>query len=238
MATFAYSIALTYDIQDTRINSTAIITAILIGMCAGFLPHNFHPAKIFMGDTGAMLLGLVLASSMTKVTSIDPTTIPNLNRFPVILPMLVPVAVLVPPLADLIMAVVRRTSYGMSPFAPDRGHLHHRLLDTGHSHRRSVLIMYAWTFLFAFTVVGLSIFGVALIVFPVTVVLAIAVLILMGLPRWRSRRNGSGGAHAVGGPVPPAPGSSPAEDAAPGTAATSGHPASTVTAWTGMGSTR
>lgn len=202
LSTFAYSIVLTQDIQDTRINSTAVITAILIGMCVGFLPHNFHPAKIFMGDTGAMLLGLVLAASMSKVTSIDPTVLPNLNRFPVILPLLVPVLVLVPPLADFIMAVVRRLSYGMSPFAADRGHLHHRLLDVGHSHRRTVLIMYAWTFLFAFTVVGLSFFGVALVVFPVIVVVAIGMLVLMWLPRWRSRRNG-GGTPIVGGPVQP-----------------------------------
>ncbi|MEV5408309.1 undecaprenyl/decaprenyl-phosphate alpha-N-acetylglucosaminyl 1-phosphate transferase [Thermopolyspora sp. NPDC052614] len=199
LATFAYSIALSWDIQDTRINSTAVITAVLIGMCAGFLPHNFHPAKIFMGDTGAMLLGLVLAASMIKVTPIDPTILPDLNRFPVILPMLVPVAVLVPPLADFLMAVVRRMSYGKSPFAADRGHLHHRLLDTGHSQRSAVLILYAWTFLFAFAVVGLSIFGVALIVFPFTVVLSIAVLMLMWLPKWRSRKGGSGGAHAAGG---------------------------------------
>lgn len=201
MATFAYSIALSWDIQDTRINSTAVITALLIGMCAGFLPHNFHPAKIFMGDTGAMLLGLVLAASMVKVTPIDPSILPDLNRFPVILPMLVPVAVLVPPLADFLMAVVRRMSYGKSPFAPDRGHLHHRLLDTGHSQRSAVLILYAWTFLFAFTVVGLSIFGVALIVFPFTVVFAIAVLMLMWLPKWRSRR-GRGTAAAGERPGP------------------------------------
>jgi len=203
MATFAYSIALSWDIQDTRINSTAVITALLIGMCAGFLPHNFHPAKIFMGDTGAMLLGLVLAASMVKVTPIDPSILPDLNRFPVILPMLVPVAVLVPPLADFLMAVIRRMSYGKSPFAPDRGHLHHRLLDTGHSQRSAVLILYAWTFLFAFTVVGLSIFGVALIVFPFTVVFAIAVLMLMWLPKWRSRKGG--GAAAEERPRPDAP---------------------------------
>jgi UDP-GlcNAc:undecaprenyl-phosphate GlcNAc-1-phosphate transferase len=219
LATFAYSVALSSDIQDTRINSTAVITAILIGMCAGFLPHNFHPAKIFMGDTGAMLLGLVLAASMIKVTSIDPNVIPNLNRFPVILPMLLPVAVLVPPLADFLMAVVRRISYGKSPFAADRGHLHHRLLDIGHSHQRTVLIMYAWTFLFAVTVVGLSIFGVKLIVFPFIVLVAIVVLILMGLPRWRSWGNGRGGAHALGGPIRPAAPGDAAEDPSSGTAA-------------------
>ncbi|WP_371780345.1 glycosyltransferase family 4 protein [Streptosporangium subroseum] len=192
MATWTYSVALSKDYGDSSINVTAVITSVLIGMCLGFLPHNFHPAKIFMGDTGAMLIGLVLASTMITVTPLDSS---NINRFPVVLPLIVPIAILVLPLLDLIMAVVRRTSNGLSPFAPDRGHLHHRLLDVGHSHRRSVLIMYTWTFLFAFTVVGLSIEGVPLVLFPLTVLLAVGVLVMMSLPRWRARReaNGSGG---------------------------------------------
>ena len=102
-----------------------------------------------------------------------------------LLPLLVPAAVLVLPLVDLITAVVRRTSHGMSPFAPDRGHLHHRLLDIGHSHRRTVLIMYAWTFLFAFGIVALSTIGVPVLLFPVVILLALGVLVLMAAPRWR-----------------------------------------------------
>ncbi|GLW05114.1 undecaprenyl-phosphate alpha-N-acetylglucosaminyl 1-phosphate transferase [Microtetraspora sp. NBRC 13810] len=197
MATWAYSVALSTSMGDTRINATAAITSILIGMCLGFLPHNFHPAKIFMGDTGAMLIGLVLASSVVTVTPIDPTALsPTINRFPVVLPLLLPVAVLVLPLLDLVTAVVRRTSYGMSPFAPDRGHLHHRLLDIGHSHRRTVLIMYAWTFLFGFTVVGLSLGGVPVVVLLAAVALALAVLVLMALPSLRARRD-NGGTHAT-----------------------------------------
>ncbi|SDG54166.1 UDP-N-acetylmuramyl pentapeptide phosphotransferase/UDP-N-acetylglucosamine-1-phosphate transferase [Sinosporangium album] len=195
IAMWGYSIVLSQAVSNgTRINLTAIITAILIGMCLGFLPHNFHPAKIFMGDTGAMLIGLVLASSIVTVTPVDPAAI---NRFPIVLPLLLPIAVMLLPLLDLTSAVVRRTSYGQSPFAPDRGHLHHRLLDIGHSHRRTVLIMYAWTFLFAAAVVGLSVGGVPLIVFPVTVLLAVGVLVLMALPRWRLRRK-NGGSHAMG----------------------------------------
>ncbi|MGW5264359.1 MraY family glycosyltransferase [Microbispora sp. NPDC004025] len=191
MATFAYSIVLQQTASGSRINGTAAIAAILIGMCAGFLPHNFNPAKIFMGDTGAMLIGLLLAASLiTSLSSVEPdAVVGKINRFPVILPLVLPIAVVVLPLADLIMAVIRRTSAGMSPFAPDRGHLHHRMLDIGHSHRRSVLIMYAWTFLFAFAIVGLSIGGVPLILFPLTIVLAVAVLVIMGLPSWRSRRS-------------------------------------------------
>ncbi|MBP2705196.1 undecaprenyl/decaprenyl-phosphate alpha-N-acetylglucosaminyl 1-phosphate transferase [Microbispora sp. RL4-1S] len=205
MATFAYSIVLSQTSSGSRINVTAAIAAILIGMCLGFLPHNFNPAKIFMGDTGAMLIGLLLATSLITITSsVEPNA--SINRFPVILPLLLPVAVMVLPLADLIMAVVRRTSAGLSPFAPDRGHLHHRLLDIGHSHRRSVLIMYAWTFLFAFTIVGLSVSGVPLVLFPLTILLAVGVLVVMALPRWRSRRDALRyrkiGAHAA---VPAAP---------------------------------
>ncbi len=195
MATWTYSVALSKDYGDTSINATAVIASVLIGICLGFLPHNFHPAKIFMGDTGAMLIGLVLASTMILVTPLDSSSI---NRFPVILPLLVPVAILVLPLLDLIMAVIRRTSNGLSPFSPDRGHLHHRLLDIGHSHRRSVMIMYAWTFLFAFAVVALSIEGVPLILFPLTVLLAIGVLVMMALPRLRARRD-LGGAEGRGG---------------------------------------
>ncbi|WP_188190619.1 glycosyltransferase family 4 protein [Nonomuraea sp. SYSU D8015] len=213
MATWAYSIIISQDITGSNITATAAIAAVLIGACLGFLPHNFHPAKIFMGDTGAMLIGLVLASSIVTVTPVDTTAIRDMNEFPVVLPLLLPAAVLVLPLVDLITAVVRRTSRGLSPFAPDRGHLHHRLMDIGHSHRRSVLIMYAWAFLFAFGVVGMSMIGVPVLLFPAVIALALAVLVVMALPRWR----GKGGAHAAPrggepdddgpptGPMPPIP---------------------------------
>ncbi|SDK12926.1 UDP-GlcNAc:undecaprenyl-phosphate GlcNAc-1-phosphate transferase [Nonomuraea maritima] len=188
MATWAYSIFLAQSMSVGNITTTAAIAAVLIGTCLGFLPHNFHPAKIFMGDTGAMLIGLVLASSIVTVTPLDPAAIDEMNKVPVFLPLLLPAAVLVLPLIDLITAVVRRTSLGLSPFAPDRGHLHHRLLDIGHSHRRSVLIMYAWAFLFAFSMVLLAREGVPVVLFPVVVVVAVTVLVLlMAAPRWRGR---------------------------------------------------
>ncbi|MFE3453235.1 glycosyltransferase family 4 protein [Nonomuraea sp. NPDC059194] len=192
-ATWVYAIFLDQNIEQNRINTTAAITSILIGMCLGFLPHNFHPAKIFMGDTGAMLLGLVLAASLITVTPVDADVIEGMNRFGALMPILLPAAVMVLPLIDLIGAVIRRTSMGLSPFAPDRGHLHHRLLDIGHSHRRTVLIMYAWTSLFALGLVGMSVRGVPSEFFPVVIVLAIGVLVLMALPRWRGR----GGSHSA-----------------------------------------
>ncbi|WP_062438903.1 glycosyltransferase family 4 protein [Herbidospora daliensis] len=196
MATLVYSMVLSQDQQQTRINLTAVVAALLVGMCLGFLPHNFNPAKIFMGDTGSMLIGLVLATSLVTITSSVPTTALDVNRFALVLPLL-PLAVVVLPLTDLIMAVIRRTSEGLSPFAPDRGHLHHRLLDIGHSHRRSVLIMYAWTFIFAFTIVGLSLEGVPLILFPLISGVAIAVLVVLSRPKGRK------GAHAADRPENP-----------------------------------
>ncbi|MFG1698647.1 glycosyltransferase family 4 protein [Nonomuraea sp. NPDC049309] len=208
LATWAYSIFLAQSMAVGNITTTAAIAAVLIGTCVGFLPHNFHPAKIFMGDTGAMLIGLVLASSIVTVTPLDPAAIENMNKFGVLLPLILPAAILVLPLVDLITAVVRRTSQGLSPFAPDRGHLHHRLLDIGHSQRRSVLIMYAWAFLFAFVVVLMSRQGVPVLLFPVFIVLALAVLVLMAAPRWRGR----------GGSRPPSQGGGePGDDDGPPT---------------------
>jgi len=167
-------------------------------MCLGFLPHNFSPATIFMGDTGAMLLGLLLAyapiSSIDSLPEANLTT--QLNRYPVILPLLLPAALLVIPYGDMLMAVVRRTRAGRSPFAPDRKHLHHRLLEIGHSQRASVLIMYLWAAAFSGTVVWLSIqktvqqgnsnhHGAPIAVFAIITVVAVAVLLLLSMPRLR-----------------------------------------------------
>ncbi|SHI43318.1 UDP-GlcNAc:undecaprenyl-phosphate GlcNAc-1-phosphate transferase [Actinomyces denticolens] len=136
----------------------ATIMAALIGVCLGFLPHNFHPATIFMGDSGSMQLGLVSAAGTIIVTGqIDPGTITGSSAVPVFLPLILPVAILLLPLADMIMAVTRRTLAGKSPFHPDKLHLHHRLLAGGHSHRRAVLTMYLWAAIGAFSVAALAV---------------------------------------------------------------------------------
>ena len=141
---FLYYYSLTHVLRISAEAGPALASAVLAGMCVGFLPHNFFPARIFMGDTGSMLLGLLLAyAPISSIASLDPKTLAGtVDRFPEILPLLLPTAIMVIPYADMLMAVVRRTRAGMSPFAPDRKHLHHRLLDIGHSHRLSVLIMY------------------------------------------------------------------------------------------------
>jgi UDP-GlcNAc:undecaprenyl-phosphate GlcNAc-1-phosphate transferase len=146
----------------------ALLSAALAGACAGFLPHNFHPARLFMGDSGSMLLGLVLsASSVTLTGQFTPDQIndtasgTDTGVFAILLPLLLPVSILVIPLLDLMLAVVRRTRAGRSPFAPDKQHLHHRLLEIGHSHRRAVVIMWMWAALVAFGTVLISLYAEA-----------------------------------------------------------------------------
>ena len=125
--------------------TAALLCAALGGACVGFLPHNFFPARIFMGDSGSMLIGLVLAgSALTPDRPVrrdrhDPgRRATQASLLPTLLPILLPIAILLVPFVDLVLAVVRRTRAGRSPFAPDKKHLHHRLLEIGHSHRRAV----------------------------------------------------------------------------------------------------
>jgi UDP-GlcNAc:undecaprenyl-phosphate/decaprenyl-phosphate GlcNAc-1-phosphate transferase len=188
-AFFIYSYELTRIVGVSYLTLPALVSAILAGMCLGFLPHNFYPARIFMGDTGAMLIGLVLAyATISSTANLDPATLQQVNRFPLILPLLIPVAILVIPYLDLLLAVIRRARAGMSLFAADSGHLHHRMLKIGHSHRLTVLIFYLWAGLFAFTVVMLSIVGSALAVLSVATVGGMVALLLVSMPWLRSRR--------------------------------------------------
>jgi UDP-GlcNAc:undecaprenyl-phosphate GlcNAc-1-phosphate transferase len=173
-AFFVYTYLLTRGTNAEDYSSLAsLVVATLVGACLGFLPHNFNPARIFMGDSGAMLLGLLLASSTIAVTGqVDPAVVSNAQIVPAFFPVLLPVAVLLLPVTDLLLAVARRVGAGQSPFVADRLHLHHRLLDIGHSHARAVLVMYLWTAVLAFGAVslafvplaaGLPVWGVALL---------------------------------------------------------------------------
>jgi UDP-GlcNAc:undecaprenyl-phosphate/decaprenyl-phosphate GlcNAc-1-phosphate transferase len=199
-AFFLYYYTLTKKLGLDEQTGPALASAILAGVCIGFVPHNFYPARIFMGDTGSMLLGLLLAyAPISSIASLDYASLTSraayqggtVNRFAEILPLMLPAAILVIPYADLLLAVVRRTRAGQSLFAPDRKHLHHRLLDIGHSHRSSVLIMYLWATLFSGTVVWLSIAKTQLFVLAVATAAAVLALLLMSMPRlrwWERRR--------------------------------------------------
>jgi UDP-GlcNAc:undecaprenyl-phosphate/decaprenyl-phosphate GlcNAc-1-phosphate transferase len=164
-----------------------LIAALVAGACLGFLPHNFQPARIFMGDSGAMLIGLMLAAASTSASGrVDSRTYGATDALALFSPLLVVAAVLFVPLLDLLLAVVRRTRAGRSPFAPDKLHLHHRLLEIGHSHRRAVLVIYLWAALLAFGAVALTLFDVYVVVWSVTLGLLIAVVGSV-VPRLRAR---------------------------------------------------
>lgn len=148
---FAYLLSVVYNFD--RAGAPSLITAIMLGACLGFLPHNFYPAKIFMGDSGSMLLGLLLGVAAISLTGqIDANAIASQNFAPTLVPLLLPFAVLAIPLVDLSLAIVRRVRAGRSPFTPDMGHLHHRLLKRGHSHRSATIALYLWTALIALPV--------------------------------------------------------------------------------------
>ena len=190
LAFFAYS----YNLSRTGLADIAsaptLIAAVLAGSCLGFLPHNFQPARIFMGDSGSMLIGLMLAAAALSATGkADVQTFDTATSvLPLTLPLLLPLAVLAFPLVDLVLAVLRRTRAGRSPFAADKLHLHHRLLEIGHSHRRAVLILYLWTAVLAFGAVALSIFGVsAEVLWALGALLAVSVLVST-IPQLRPRR--------------------------------------------------
>jgi UDP-GlcNAc:undecaprenyl-phosphate GlcNAc-1-phosphate transferase len=152
-AFFIYGYAVSYGPteQSDYFNLAQFITAALIGACLGFLPFNWRrgddkPARLFMGDGGALVVGLLMATSTVALAGqIAPQSITATAALPTFIPIILPLAVLIVPLADFTLAVLRRLRAGKSPFSADRKHLHHRLLDMGHSHTHAVVIFYAWT---------------------------------------------------------------------------------------------
>ena len=129
-------------------NIGPLIAIIALGVCLGFLPHNFNNAKIFMGDSGALFLGLLMAVSTSVVGGrADPNSqayLPGQTYF-FLAPLFIPLFILGVPILDMIFAIVRRTVGRQGLATADKGHLHHRLVDLGHGQRRSVLILWLWT---------------------------------------------------------------------------------------------
>lgn len=189
-AFFLYSYLLTQDSSPTDYSDLAtLIVVALVGVCIGFLPHNFNPARIFMGDSGSMLIGLTIAASAIVVTgNIDPERLSEGQAVPAFLPILLPFAVLILPLLDMVLAVIRRVLAGKSPFHPDRMHLHHRLLALGHTHRRAVVIMYLWTVVFAFGAAALVKFSLGEVLAGLAVAVVVGLALTLGPLRGRSSR--------------------------------------------------
>jgi UDP-GlcNAc:undecaprenyl-phosphate GlcNAc-1-phosphate transferase len=198
---YAYRIWYGYGIEAAA--PATLFAAVLVGMCLGFLPHNMPPARIFMGDSGSMLLGLILAAGAVSITGqVDPDNLALFHEgsergavvetVPVYIPLLLPLTIIALPFVDLVLAIVRRTWNGRSPFSADRGHLHHRLLEIGHSQSRAVLIMYFWSALIAFGAVGYSVrsASAAAWVVPAVVVLSAVGLVILLMPTFTGRGRG------------------------------------------------
>lgn len=188
-AFFVFSYSLATVNGETLAITAAVLCAALGGGCAGFLPHNFFPARIFMGDSGSMLLGLVLAGSALTLTGQFATV--TVERFGgtgdstilFLLPILLPITILIVPLVDLVLAVVRRTRRGQAFYQPDKEHLHHRLLEIGHSQRRAVVIMWLWAGLVASCGVVLGLYRGPLAYAVLTVGAVITVVLTFVVPR-------------------------------------------------------
>ena len=186
LAFFAYSYLLTVTEGLTRATTSSLVTVAIAGACLGFLPHNFFPARMFMGDSGAMLLGLLLATSTISLTGqIDSSQLADRGVVPTVLPLVLPLAILALPFLDLMLAFIRRTYAGRWWFVADKQHLHHRLLERGHSQRRAVLLMYIWSALVSFGVIVLGLVNTDqqwAVVATVAVCALILMLVTLGRP--------------------------------------------------------
>jgi UDP-GlcNAc:undecaprenyl-phosphate GlcNAc-1-phosphate transferase len=157
------------------------------GSCIGFLPWNFNPARIFMGDSGSMLLGLLLA--VATISGVGRTvTQPTGGDFAgFAIPILIPVIVLALPFLDVMFAIARRVRRGRPVTSPDKEHIHHRLMDIGHSHRGAVLLMYLWSALISVAALAVAMINGRL---PVAAILVSVAIVLAGssVPGLRRRR--------------------------------------------------
>lgn len=192
LAFFGYSYLLSRSYDPPNVFSSAtFISAALVGCCVGFLPHNFHPARLFMGDAGSLLLGLLLAAATISLTgTIDPSAqLGSHAAAAILLPVVLPLAIISLPLLDLLLAVVRRTRAGQRPWHPDSLHLHHRMLQIGHSHVGAVLLLYLWAALVALGAMSFAYVG-GWLPFVVIAVLGVCAMVLtLWLPRWLPARH-------------------------------------------------
>ncbi|MBB2955058.1 UDP-GlcNAc:undecaprenyl-phosphate GlcNAc-1-phosphate transferase [Bifidobacterium commune] len=165
-----------------------LLDVALVGICVGFLLHNWHPAKLFMGDSGSMLLGyMITCASIIMTGHLDPASVHTSIYLPVFMPIMLPILVLFLPVLDMCLAIVRRLSKGQSPMHPDRMHLHHRMLRIGHSVQGAVLILWGWAALISFGSIMILFFRwqyVLVGMMVATVILAICTFSPYLMRRW------------------------------------------------------
>jgi len=176
---FAFSYLLAVINGLNRAGAPSLITAVVIGLCLGFLPHNFHPAQIFMGDSGAMFLGLLIsASAITLTGQVDASAITEENGGSALLPLLLPFTILAIPLLDFVMAILRRVKAGRSPFTADREHIHHRIMRMGLRQQRTTVVLYLWTGMFALPTVIAAFVPIWIAIISGLIIFLISLLVL------------------------------------------------------------
>ncbi|MDR2539000.1 MAG: undecaprenyl/decaprenyl-phosphate alpha-N-acetylglucosaminyl 1-phosphate transferase [Bifidobacteriaceae bacterium] len=166
--------------MTTYASAGALISAILCGSCIGFLPHNFYPARIFIGDSGSMLLGYFMACSAIIVTGRIAPGATLFRSLPVFMPILLPFLVLLFPAVDMVMSIFRRLIHGHSPFQPDQMHIHHRMMLIGHSQVWAVTVLYLWSLLVGAGSVMMLIFDAQYVLFALGIALVLMLLVTFG----------------------------------------------------------
>jgi len=191
VAIFVFSVHQLIVSGDDSVGSQPpLIAAALVGACAGFLPHNFYPARIFMGDSGSMFIGLTMAAATITAGGQLPSDAVNFgprSTVALLAPIIVVLAVVFIPVLDFMLAVIRRTKEGRHPFSADKRHLHHRMLAIGHTHRQAVLIFYMWAFILSAGSVSLVFARWQAVIVPILIALGAALIISMW-PWVRARR--------------------------------------------------
>ena len=189
-------------------SAAALFSAVTVGICVGFLPWNFHPARIFMGDSGAMLLGMLLTIATISGVARNPFPPSGGDLAAVVGTVMVPLLVLAIPFLDVVLAVIRRTWHGKGIGQADKEHIHHRLLDIGHSHRSAVLLMYLWSALISSSALAIGLIDGRLAVGAIILIAIVlfAVTALPRLDRWRGRTEAAAeAAGEVAGQAAPRP---------------------------------
>lgn len=187
---FIYALRLSDEGLLATSNVAPLVAIVMVGMCVGFLPYNVHPARIFMGDGGALLLGLLMAASTMMVGGRTDQEFSGQTFF-FFAPLFIPVVILGVPILDTLWAIVRRAASRQGVATADKDHLHHRLVRLGHGHWRSVVILWVWTLLLSGFVLFPTFTGRGNAVVPF-VIGALALLLYTVLhPSARSSRKGT-----------------------------------------------
>ncbi|MEI7546916.1 MAG: MraY family glycosyltransferase [Actinomycetota bacterium] len=171
-------------------NIGPLVAILAVGICVGFLPHNFNPAHIFMGDGGALLLGLLMAVSTSVVGGrADPGAQGYVGQtYFFLAPLFIPLFILGVPILDTIFAIIRRAARRQGVASADKGHLHHRLIEMGHGQRRSVLILWTWTGLLSAMVLYPVFTGSGIIYVPIGIAMLGLVLYTVFHPQIRQKK--------------------------------------------------